>query len=156
MKAFADRAVALRERFKTLESVRGSGYHDADTSPVDGKTLIAPQKNGLPKASEQLVFFCDSIEECNWFVGDDAKTAFKILRDWLERSHRTDLTTATGTVRKLALKLIPRLKLQEIEGVAALMIWHSDWNDFHMVFDEAACGLQGRAFEEDGSPMPGE
>jgi hypothetical protein len=86
-KQLAERADAIRARFKELEGKPGSGYHDGDRHYVridlvehPANRFVAPQKNGLPPASKHLVAFFDHDEETVTFVGDDAKKALDVVK----------------------------------------------------------------------------
>lgn len=144
MSSLVTRADAVRARFKVLESVPGSGWHDNDRDHGRTSQLVAPQHNGFPRASEFLVCFTDPDEEQVHFAGADAEKAIAVFQHWLTANKRLDLTNCTGQERKLFLKLIPKLKI--VNGL--LSIWLSDWNDLHYVLEEARVGLHGLPFEE--------
>ncbi len=146
------RSDALKQRFAVLRTIRGSGHHDEDRNPAKPERFLAPQKNGLPPASDHIVCFRDDLNERMVFVGQDAKAVFGALQEWYDANRHINLSSATGTHRKLFLDIIPRLTMKD--GVVEIR--HSVWNDVLSVLDEAKVGLQCRAIVEDGSPMPGE
>lgn len=138
------RANALRDRYKVLEGVPGSGYHDNDRNLARTDLFLAPQKNGLQKCSEQLVFFTDFDDEIVYFVGDDADKAMDLIQKWFESAKKEDIASAPGTTRKLFLKTVPKLSVKD--GVLA--IWLCDWNDVASIFEEAKVGFMGLPFNE--------
>lgn len=138
------RADALRARFKVLEGVPGSGYHDGDRNQARNDLYLAPQKNGLSKASEHLVCFTDQDEEMVYFAGSDADKAWELVTAWYNAVKSTDLSNAPGTVRKLALRTVPRLSVKD--GILAVKL--CDWNDVHWILEEAKVGLHGQPFRE--------
>lgn len=146
------RADELRSRFKVLESVKNSGYHDEDRDHVRTDRHIAPQKNGFPPASQHLVMFTDYIEENVHFAGRDAEKVMACLKEWESENKGLDFFSATGTDKKLIIRIIPRLKV--VDGVLTIRL--SEWNDVLSVLVAKKVGLQGRAYIDDGSPMPGE
>jgi len=130
---FVARADKVRAHFAVLESVRGSGLHDADTD-VHGK-LCAPQTQHLPggmmpgaypepRRSEVLVAFLDEKRRVYRFFGPDADRAFNLLDGYLETVKKRPLNQLTGVELKL-LQELPELDVAN--GV--LVVWQDIWND---------------------------
>jgi hypothetical protein len=153
-KQLAERADAIRARFKELEAKPGSGYHDADRHYVridlvehPANRFVAPQKNGLPPASKHLVAFFDHQEETVTFAGDDAGKALAAIGAWSARFEGVNPHDLPGTQRKLLTKIIPRLKVTEADGSRALVIRMGDWNDVHFALEAEMVGIQGSSVD---------
>lgn len=149
------RADDLRACFKRLEGIRGTGYHDEDRDLTQQHLgpharKVAPQANGLSRCSEQPVAFTDFEEEQVFFAGEDADKVMALLTEFHAKYKSMDMTNAPGTIRKLILKIIPKLKVND----GLLMIWLCDWNDVLWLLENSKVGILGRAFVEDDSPMP--
>ncbi len=143
------RANAVRAEFKKLESVAGSGYHDNDRNPARNDLFLAPQKNGLPRASESLVAFFDHDDmETVEFVGPDAQKADAALKNWLQKNSKGDPSNRPGTERKLILRTLPRLKLEQVDGQPRLSIWLTDWNDVLYALQAEGVAVAGLPLEE--------
>lgn len=139
------RANAIRERARTLEAVPGSGLHDTDRNPTRPEMFAAPQKNGLPRQSEHLVFFLDLAGEEMLFAGPDADRALTALKAWEVRTKRQDPLTLTGTERKLLARVLPRLA-PAADGT--LRVRADSWNDvLHALYAEGL-GVSGAPLDE--------
>jgi hypothetical protein len=136
------RADALRARYKVLESTPGTGHHDADRNPTRPEHFTAPQKNGLPPASENVVAFFDHDAEEVWFVGPDAEKVKAALRRWGHRQRNADVASMPGTERKLLLRIVPRLSETD-ESATGLMVRLSVWNDVLYALESERVGLSG-------------
>jgi hypothetical protein len=140
-----ERAEAIRARYKVLESVPGSGFHDAD---LDHRGQpIAPQKRGLPAHSGHLVMFDDEYEFV--FAGADALMAKAELDAWYEAHASTDvnaLNQLTGTQRKL-LSTIPKQKIQTRDGETVLAVNKSVWNEILEALYDQGVGVSGAPYE---------
>lgn len=143
------RANAIRERAKLLESVKGSGFHDEDRNPARTDLYLAPQKNGLPRCSEHVVFFSDFAGEEVLFAGTDADRAGKALAEWERKARKLDPLSLTGTERKLLTRILPRLRaVLADDSVPVLCVRLDTWNDvLHALYAEGL-GLSGAPLEE--------
>ena len=56
------RADIVRDWFRVREGVRGSGWHDQDRNSTIPERPLAPQMNGLPKASTNAVYFMEEFQ----------------------------------------------------------------------------------------------
>lgn len=75
MSDFVARRQAVLDRFRVLESVPGSGFHDNDpTGPVKQERL---------RHSERPVLFIDD-QEC-WIIGEDVARVMRAATAFLER-----------------------------------------------------------------------
>lgn len=143
------RADAIREQAKLLESVPGSGLHDSDRNPARSDLFLAPQKNGLPRKSEHLVFFTDSPGEEIVFAGTDAERAAAALRAWAKKIAKLDPVSLTGTERKLLTRIVPRLATTTAgDGVPLLRVRLDQWNDVLFALYAEGAGLSGAPLEE--------
>lgn len=133
------RAEELRSRNRLQETVRGSGYHDEDRDHRG--QYLAPQRNGLPRVSEHLIAFYGEYDVL--FLGGDAGDAFNRLQAWALK-HKEDLydVNCPGSYRKL-LKIIPKQKLEERDGVPVLSLRLLEWNDFLLALYEMGLGISG-------------
>jgi hypothetical protein len=147
-KTLAERANEIRTKFTTLESIKGTGYHDDDRDQLNPSRFLAPQKNGMTKASESLVpFFDHRDDETVQFAGEDADKALSALKTWQDRYAKSDVTTLPGTQRKLLLKIIPKLAVTKIEGEARLTIKLSEWNDVLFALQAEGISLSGASVD---------
>lgn len=137
------RADEIRAKNKVLEGVKGSGFHDDDRNVARPEMFAAPQRNGLPRIGDHLVpfFDYDNMEQVI-FVGPDAEKAMAALKTWYDRP-KGDVVSLPGTDRKLMLKVIPRLKLETVDGLPRLTIWLCDWNDVLQALYAEGIGLSG-------------
>ncbi len=143
------RANAIRARAKVLEGVKGSGFHDDDRNPARTDLYLAPQRNGLPRCSEHVVFFSDSAGEEVLFAGADADRAGTALAEWERKARKLDPLALTGTERKLLTRILPRLKREiAADSVPVLRVRLDTWNDvLHALYAEGL-GLSGAPLEE--------
>lgn len=136
-------ADGIRSKYAILEDIPGSGFHDNDRNHVNQTLFTAPQKNGLCRASENLVYFTDRDEEVVYFFGSDAERAYELILKWTDSFKRVNMANAPGTARNLYLRLIPKVSVKD--GVLA--IWLCDWNDFHwLLVDEMRVGMTGNEY----------
>jgi hypothetical protein len=139
------RANALRAKAALLESVPGSGLHDSDRNPARPDLYLAPQRNGLPRASEAVVYFTDYPGEEVLFAPGDAARALDALRAWEAAAKKLDPMGLTGTERKLLTRILPRLAA----GADGLLRVRLDqWNDVIHALHERGVGLAGLPLEE--------
>jgi len=150
-----ERADAVRTKAKVLESVKGSGYHDDDRNVVRPDLFAAPQRNGLPRLSEHVVYFTDRFDEWVLFAGSDAERVAAALNAWAKRAEKLDPATLTGTERKLVTRIVPSLfggatagGLANDDGVPVLRVRRDYWNDvLHALYAEGL-GVSGLPLEE--------
>lgn len=140
------RANDHRAHFKNLEGVKGSGFHDDDRNPARNDLFLAPQKNGEVRMSERLVHFTDHEEEDQCFVGPDAEKAFAALQAWRKKCDGSN-PNLPGTDRKLFHKIIPKLAIENVDGVPRLCVWLCDWNDVVHALHAEGVGLLGLPLE---------
>lgn len=144
-----ERANAIRAKAKLLESVKGSGLHDDDRNPARSDLYLAPQRNGLPRQSEHVVFFSDFPGEEVIFAGEDAKRAAAALAAWRAKTEKIDPMQLTGSERKLLVRILPRLVLAPGEGgIPLLRVRLDTWNDVLMALYAEGVGLSGAVLEE--------
>lgn len=141
------RAQAHRKHNKTMESIRGSGFHDADRDWRGVEN--SPQKQGLPRIGEHLIFFTDEYEML--FVGPDADAAVDALAKYLARHKQRSPLDLTGTESKLVYKYLPRLSLTKEDGVNCLRVRRGEWNDVLHALIEMGKGVSGAPLEPDGT-----
>jgi len=147
-KQLITRADALRAKYKLLESVPGSGYHDNDRNLARPDLFLAPQKNGLSRASERVVFFADYPGEEVLFVGEDARRALAAIQSWEKKARKIDQLSLTGTERKLLTRIVPRLAIEPLDNHELLCVRLDQWNDvLHALYAEGL-GLSGLPLEE--------
>lgn len=144
----AARADALRAKYKTLESVRGSGHHDDDRNPTQPHLFLAPQRNGLPRASEHVVGFFDYADETVTFPPADAGRVLAVLAAWVKKAAKADLASLPGTERKLVLTITPRLAAG---ADGRLVVRLSVWNDVLYALQAEGMGVSGAPIEPDGT-----
>jgi hypothetical protein len=163
-KKLVKRADDLRAKYKSLEVVKGSGYHDDDRNPTRPELFLSPQRAGYragdpppaawpPRMSEHLVGFYDHHDfEQVHFAGPDADKALAALKAFhakieakmkeAERTGQDAYASLTGTERKLR-HLIPRLAIETEDGVKVLSLWLSDWNDHLHALQSENIGVTG-------------
>lgn len=142
------RANAVRTQARVLEGVPGSGYHDNDRNPARPDLFLAPQRNGLPRASDHVVFFTDFPSEEVVFAGPDATRALAALRAWEAKAKKRDPLTLTGTDRKLLARILPKLALDESADPVMLYVRLDAWNDVLAAIYAESVGLSGLPLEE--------
>ena len=142
------RANAVRTQARMLEGVRGSGYHDEDRNSARPDLFLAPQRNGLPRASEHVVFFTDFSGEEVVFVGPDATRAMAALRAWEAKAKKRDSLNLTGSERKLLSRILPKLVLDTSADPAMLYVRLDSWNDVLFALYAEGVGLSGLPLEE--------
>ncbi len=151
--ALQKRADTIRAHFKMLEGVKGSGHHDDDRNPANPNLFAAPQKNGLPRASDHLVPFFDHYDlEQVTFAGTDATRALAALQAHhakieaklkaAEKQGQDPWSAIVGTERKLR-HLVPKLSLETVGGGSVLKLWLCDWNDYIAALYAEGLGLSG-------------
>lgn len=146
------------ETHKQPDGTRGYGYHDTDVDLSQKhqdhrlQRKVAPQMNGLPKASESAVYFHDheDLEQIH-FVGPDADRVFKALQAWLGKP-KGKLHSMTGTLLKLTTEIVPKMKLENHDGTPWLTFWLCDWNDVVYALNEMKVGICGAPLVHDGDP----
>ncbi len=147
--ALKKRADALRAEYKAKEAMKGTGYHDDDRNPTRNELFLAPQKNGLPRMSDHVVgFFDHNGDEVVEFVGADAEKAFAALKSWAQKNGKGDVASKPGTERVLLMRIIPRLALEQVDGLPRLSIWLCDWNDVLHALQQEGIGVAGLPLEE--------
>lgn len=139
------RADAIRAKARLLESIPGSGLHDNDRNPARPDLFLAPQRNGLPKQSEHLVFFADYLGEEFVFAGRDADLCAAVLADWRAKAAKLDPLTLTGTERKLLARILPRLAPLPDGTLRVRTDW---WNDVLFALYAEGAGVSGAPIEE--------
>lgn len=143
------RCEAHKAQNKETENTKGTGFHNQDTDPTNRSRLLAPQHNGLPALSEHLIFYhCD---EDIRFVGPDATAAMGALQKWFNFNKDRKPFEMTGTEQKLVYSYIPKLRLQDVDGVATLVINRGWWNDILHVLYLERLGVCGAPLEHDGT-----
>lgn len=140
------RVKQIRERALVLESVPNSGYHDEDRNPARPEKYLAPQRNGWPRLSENLVNFYAEYDII--FVGPDAEKALAALYEWCDLNKNRDPweLSQNGTEAKMV-RMIPKLKLSKNDCVPVLSLRRELWNDFLYVLHKMKVGLTGTPFE---------
>lgn len=146
-KKLSERADEIRAKFKTLESIKGTGYHDDDRDQLNPARFVAPQKNGMTKASESLVPFFDYDDETVLFAGSDADRAAAAMKAWQAKYAKADMTSLPGTERKLLLKIVPKLSLKTEGNEPRLAIKLSDWNDVLFALHAEGVSLSGASVD---------
>ncbi len=161
--ARAEKLRALYKEWETrpqVQGTRGFGHHPEDTDPSQEdpripkqmRRKVAPIHNGLPAASTHVVAFYDhdDMEQVH-FVGPDAEKAYSACQSWLKKhSDFKKLHNAPGSIRKLAMKVIPELKLDEVDGLPRLTVWLCDWNDVSGAIEQEGVGISGAPLVHDG------
>lgn len=137
------RAEAVRARYRVLESCPGSGYHDDDRNVARPERFQAPQRNGLPRASDHLVAFFDHAGEEVLFAGPDATRAWDALQAWFWKARQQDPLNLSGTERKLLGRIVPRLQLHD--GLLAVRL--DQWNDVLAALHSEGMGISGQHLE---------
>lgn len=152
-KSLNDRAKAMKERNKLMESVPGSGFHDNDRDAY-GK-LAAPHMRHLPggmmdggrplpRISDHAIAFMDRRDVK--FSGPCAEQVLKALKSYRERYAKAPASELTGTTIKLV-GLIPTLGIKDDQ----LLIFREDWNDVLHALDETGVGVSCAPMEPDGT-----
>jgi hypothetical protein len=147
-----DRAEAVRAKFRVLEGTQGTGHHDNDRNSVRPEIFSAPQRNGMTRASDNLVAFFDHDEEVVYFMGPDAGRALDVLHQWRGRFAGGDVAGLPGSERKLVLRIIPRLAVTTVaDDVPCLAVWLSDWNDVLLAIQAEGVGVSGLTLDPAGT-----
>ena len=147
IESFRKRADEVKARNRLLETVPGSGYHDADKD-AHGK-LCAPHmrhlpggcsegQRPLPRISDHAVAFHDKRDVR--FFGADAIKARDALYGYYQELKNLPphlLLTLTGTDRKLLVEIPGSMDFQD--DVLTLPL--DTWNDFLHVFDTHGVGV---------------
>lgn len=154
----AARAEALRAQYKNYESVPGSAYHDDTRNPSRPDLYLAPHRNKdargnyLPRVSDHLVAFYDhdDREEVH-FAGPDATRALDALQAYHAALAKRSAAPATGTDLRLLLRIVPRLKLEDVQGTPRLTVRLGDWNDVLHALGVQGLGVSGAPLVPDGT-----
>jgi hypothetical protein len=136
------RAEAIRAHYKEKESHPGTGYHDDDRNLANPQLFAAPQKNGLPRASEHVVAFFDYPAETVHFVGPDAERVAAAMSVWKNKCDGANVNLP-GTNRKLFHAIIPALKVEPVEGQPRLTVRLANWNDVIYALQSEGVGITG-------------
>lgn len=142
------RAEAHKVKALELEAQEGSGYHDHDRNKRLTDRFLAPQRNGLPKLSDHLVFFTDRRD--HHFVAAHAEAALKALKAYHAKISACELDALTGTQRRL-LRLIPKLAIETVDEMPRLTLELTDWNAYVEALYEEGVGLSGAPMIPDGT-----
>lgn len=137
----ACRADAIRARFRLLEGVRGSGWHDDDRNPTVPEKYLAPQRNGRSLASDNIVYFDDEFSIV--IAGND------VQRVLLATSAHREALIAMGwenlSVDQLrVVKRIPSFKASSNgDNVPLLVVPRQLWNLLLQVLEAQCIGVSG-------------
>jgi hypothetical protein len=144
--ALLDRANTVRANYKTLEGVRGSGFHPMDKDST-GRIPRGPAQDGLNPASEHLVAFHDKHEGRVQFVGPDAEKMYQAFQDYAAKLKDAvdaaggDMSVMEAEDIKLMTRIIPRIKLQTSEGLKFLDLHRTEWNAYLRVAHSQGTGV---------------
>ena len=129
------RAQRIRDFYAMLERVPGSGHHENDRNPTQPALFMAPSRNGLCPASQNLVAF--SSRTGNLFVGADAARVWQMLaaaRDRIKAKNPIEMDDHDQHL----LAAVPDLEVVSNDQVRLDL---GEWNCYLTEFHRAGVGV---------------